>query len=70
MFCANFCANCAKVCQKRSLRENFAPKKHGHFVETLNLLKLDFKGSDRLCKVVELSMQCCENLLSDSFETY
>ena len=27
------------------------------------------KGSDRLCKVVELSMQCCGKLLSDSFET-
>ena len=29
-----------------------------------------FKGSDRLCKVVELSMQCYGKLLSDSFETY
>ena len=29
-----------------------------------------FKGSNRLCKVVELSMQCCGKLLSDSFETY
>jgi len=28
------------------------------------------KGSDRLCKVVELSMQCCGKVLSDSFETY
>ena len=28
------------------------------------------KGSDWLCKVVELSMQCCGKLLSDSFETY
>ena len=28
------------------------------------------KGSDRLCKVVELSMQYCGKLLSDSFETY
>ena len=28
------------------------------------------KGSDRLCKVVELSMQFCGKLLSDSFETY
>ena len=27
------------------------------------------KGSDRLCKVVELSIQCCGKLLSDSFET-
>ena len=27
------------------------------------------KGSDRLCKVVNLSMQCCGKLLSDSFET-
>ena len=24
-----------------------------------------FKGSDRLCKVVELSMHCCGKLLSD-----
>ena len=29
-----------------------------------------FKGSDRLFKVVELSMQCCGKLLSDLFETY
>jgi len=28
------------------------------------------KGSDRLCKVVELSIQYCGKLLSDSFETY
>ena len=28
------------------------------------------KGSDWLCMVVELSMQCCGKLLSDSFETY
>ena len=28
------------------------------------------KGSDRLCKVVKLNMQCCGKLLSDSFETY
>ena len=31
---------------------------------------LIFKGSDRLCKLVELSMQCCGKLLSDSFKTY
>ena len=29
-----------------------------------------FKGSDRLCKLVELEMQCCGKLLSESFETY
>ena len=29
-----------------------------------------FKGSDRLCKVVELSMQYCGQILKDSFETY
>ena len=29
-----------------------------------------FEGIDRLCKVVELSIQCCGKLLSDSFETY
>ena len=28
------------------------------------------KGSGRLCKVVELNMQCCGKLLSDSFEPY
>jgi len=28
------------------------------------------KGSEQLCKVVELSMQCCGKFLSDSFETY
>ena len=29
------------------------------------------KGSDRLCKVVELTeYQCCGKLISDSFETY
>ena len=32
-------------------------------------LKL-FKGSDRLCKVVELSMQSCGQILQDSFETF
>ena len=34
------------------------------------LLPVNIKGSDRLCKVVELSMQCCGKLLSASFETY
>ena len=34
--------------------------------EYINVLK----GSDRLCKIVELSMQCCGKLLSDSFEKY
>ena len=29
-----------------------------------------FKGTDRLCKVVKLSMQCSGQILSDSFETY
>ena len=36
------------------------------FLEILLLLK----GSDWLCKVVELSMQCCGKLLSDSFVAY
>ena len=27
------------------------------------------KGTDLLCKVVELGMQCCGKILSDSFET-
>ena len=31
--------------------------------------KTPVKWSDRQCKVVELSMQCCGKLLSDSFET-
>ena len=35
----------------------------------INLKNLGY-GSDRLCKVVELSMQCCGKLLSDLFETY
>jgi len=34
------------------------------------LENIPVKGSDRLCKVVELSMQCCGKLLSNSFETY
>ena len=38
--------------------------------EQCGLTVVSFKGSDRLCKVVELSMQCCGKLLSDSFETY
>ena len=33
-------------------------------------IPVTFKGSDRLCKVIELSMQSCRKLLSDSFETY
>ena len=31
---------------------------------------MSLNGIDRLCKVVELSMQCCGKLHSDSFETY
>ena len=34
-----------------------------------NLYKYDFKETDRLCKVAELSMQCFEKHISDSFET-
>ena len=29
-----------------------------------------FKGTDRLCKVGKLSMQCCGQILQDSFEIY
>ena len=29
-----------------------------------------FKGSDRLCMVVKLSIQYCRHILKDSFETY
>ena len=27
------------------------------------------KGTDQLCKVVKLSVQCCGKILQDSFET-
>ena len=29
----------------------------------------EFKGTDRQCKVVKLSMQCCGQILQDSFES-
>ena len=50
-------------------------KKNGYFLYillwvTLKKLENTVKGSDWLSKVVELSMQCCGKLLSDSFETY
>ena len=32
--------------------------------------RLKLKETDRLCKVVEQSMQCCGQILQDSFETY
>ena len=32
--------------------------------------RIVINGTDRQCKVVELSMQCCGKLLSYSFETY
>ena len=35
-----------------------------------NHIRFFLKGSDRLCKIVEPSMQCCGKLLSDLFETY
>jgi len=35
-----------------------------------NFIDLMLKGSDWLCKVLELSMHCCGKLLSDSFKTY
>ena len=35
-----------------------------------NSQRVHFKGSNRLCKVVELGMQCCGKLLSNSIETY
>ena len=41
-----------------------------HIQGTIPHLITETKGTDRLCKVVELSMQCCGKLLSDSFETY
>ena len=45
----------------------FTSKLSRHFVAPCNLLHifLSIKGSDRLCKVVKLSMQCCGKLLSD-----
>ena len=30
----------------------------------------NLKGTDWLCQVVKLSMQCCGHILQDSFETY
>ena len=39
-----------------------------HFIKR-KLVCLNIKGSDRLFKVVELNMQCCGQILSDSFET-
>ena len=36
----------------------------------LYLYNLIIKGSDWLCKVVELSIQYCRKLLEASFETY
>ena len=29
-----------------------------------------FKGTDRLCKVVKLSMQCCRQIIWNSIKTY
>ena len=37
---------------------------------TMGNIKLWIKGAGRLCKVVKLSMQCCGQILQDSFETY
>ena len=34
------------------------------------LLRKVLKGTDRLCKIVKLSMQCFGQILQDSFETY
>ena len=34
------------------------------------ILYLLLQGTDRLCKVVKLSMRCCGKTLKDSFETY
>ncbi len=39
-------------------------------IDEIHTIQTKLKGSDRLCKVVELSMQCCGKLLSDSFEKY
>ena len=33
-------------------------------------MSIHVKGSDRLCQVVELSMQSCGQILQVSFETY
>ena len=33
-------------------------------------LMKDVKGTDRLCKIVKLSMQCCGKILKDSIEAY
>ena len=31
---------------------------------------MSYKGTDRLCKIAKHSMQCCRQILEDSFKTY
>ena len=57
--------------QVLNTRKNFILKlKNNSNLGNFIFLFLHLKGSDRLCKVVELSMLCFGKLLSDSFETY
>jgi len=48
----------------------FGPSPSQNFKDNLRSFVLYIKGSNRLCKVVELSMQCCGKLLSDPFERH
>ena len=50
--------------------KNIFVNKFSSLIKYDKLCTSSVKGSDRLCKVVELSMQYCGKLLSDSFETY
>ena len=38
--------------------------------ETISTNNNCLKGTDRLCNLFKLSMQCCGQILKDSFETY
>ena len=44
--------------------------RYDNFRVEVGLHSTSFKGSDWLCKVVELSIQYCRKLLAASFDTY
>jgi len=61
------------TCNKRNILDNRNGENKVENKENKNIFRpkiIQIKGNDRLCKVVELSMQCCGKHLSDSFETY
>ena len=80
--CKDMCKHCKIPVRATRGRENFpclfsCQKNEQRFknfflilISRLFHFKPTFKGSYRLCKIVDLSMQCCGKLLSDSFETY